>query len=394
MAANNGCIGIKADGIVCGKRCRDNNTRCSTHLTVLENNGPHTLAQKELGYVHKKHVKDIENRYDELVANMVNPNMVQRRRMQQDMWHEIQQLRARQAQEMTLLVRQQEDEVRRTGVDPDAAARARAAERDRIRDEQWRLQRENRMAWNRERDRENAAVVLAHAHQLLNQGGNNAVQQRADPRVGELERFARDNQNVHTTVAVEQTKDMIERILKIAIPNEYKWNMRTCSKTPGDISLHCNLTPKGAWQMFAKYCQDEDVYELGKGIYGKVLDGVWQFILNSPDKSDLCKILRQEMEDNIGMCAQGNLTRLCNILAGYMEGIGVQESPAEILGRKLPMLMQIEDQATRLKEAFNLLTETGIPTDQWVSWIEPLVEEGTVRITLSPQGQVIGVYVS
>ncbi len=146
--------------------------------------------------------------------------------------------------------------------------------------------------------------------------------------------------------------------------------------------------------MSAKYCQDEDIYEMGKGIYGKVLDGVWQYVSNSPDKADLCRILRQEMEDNIGMCAQGNLTRLCNILSGYMEGIGVQESPAEILGRKLPLLMEIADQQARLRAAFNLLVETGIPSDQWLAWIEPLVEEGTVQIKVSPAGQVLGLFVA
>jgi len=390
MAANNGCISVKADGMICGKRCRNNNTRCSTHLTVLENNGPHTLAQKELGYIHKKQVKDIENRYDQLAANMVNPDMVQRRRMQQDMWHEIQQLRARQAHEMTLLVRQQEDEVRRTGVDPDAAARARAAERERQRNEEWQRRQDERRLWNNEREAQlDAARMLERARAFLNQGGNNAVQQRAAPRVGELGNFARDNQNVHTTVAVKQTKDMVERILKISVPAEYKWNMRTCSKTPGEIIMECSLTPRGAWQMSAKYCQDEDVYEMGKGIYGKTLDGVWQFILNSPDKKDLCRILRQEMEDNIGMCAQGNLTRLCNILAGYMEGIGVQESPAEILGRKLPMLVGIEDQNLRLAEAYKILVETGTPEEQWMSWVEPLVD-GPVRLKSNGAGQVIG----
>ena len=124
-----------------------------------------------------------------------------------------------------------------------------------------------------------------------------------------------------------------------------------------------------------------------------MLDGVWQFILKSPDKADLCVILKQEMEDNIGMCAQGNLTRLCNILAGYMEGIGAQESPAEILGRKLPLLMEVEDETTRLRMAFELFVELGIPEDQWLSWAEPLVENGRLSVHTSPSGQVIGIAV-
>jgi hypothetical protein len=389
MAANNGCIGVKADGVVCGKRCRNNNVRCATHIRVLEDNGPNTLAQKEMGYIHKKQVKDVEERYAVMRENVVD--VIERHRMNQDAWHETQQLRARQAQELTILIRQQEDEIRRTGVDPDAPARARAAERQRQRDAEWRDRQALLHAQIEEQNRQDAIALAQQVAAMRNNNAINAV--RPVPRVGELGNFARDAQNVHTTVAVKQTKDMVTRILKISVPNDFKWNARTCSKTPGEIITECGLSAKGAWQMVAKYCQDEDVYEMGRGIYGKTLDGVWQYIVKSSDKRDLCKILRQEMEDNIGMCAQGNLTRLCNILAGYMEGIGVQESPAEILGRKLPMLMEIEDQASRINEAYKLLVETGIPEEQWLSWVEPLVEHGTVQLKATAAGQVIGLEV-
>lgn len=400
MAANNGCIGVKTDGEVCGKRCRNNNVRCTTHITVLENNGPHTLAQKELGYVQKKQVRQIEERYDVLFDQ--TRDIIQRTRLREDMRHEVQTLRMQHVREFNLLLRRQQDEVHQTGVDPDAEARRRVAEREHVRDqrraERIRLQHE---AWNRAAEERNANVAAAVAllqgrgalAAVVNQNLNaNLAQQRAAPRVGELGRFAQDGQNVHTTVAVKQTKDMVARILKISVPNDFKWNARTCSKTPGEIITECGLSAKGAWQMVAKYCQDEDVYDMGKGIYGRTLDGVWQYIANSPDKRDLCRILRQEMEDNIGMCAQGNLTRLCNILAGYMEGIGVQESPSEILGRKLPLLMEIQDQNVRVQEAYKLLVETGVPEEQWMSWVEPLVD-GIVRLKSNGAGQVVGLEV-
>ena len=151
--------------------------------------------------------------------------------------------------------------------------------------------------------------------------------------------------------------------------------MNECSKTPADIITLCKLTPKAAWQMQSKYCQDENIYEMGNGIYGKVLDGVLQFILKSPDKDDLCKILKQEMEDNIGMCAQGNLSRLCNILAGYMDGIGATESVAEILGRELPRLMEIKDPKQRIEQAVKIFKENNVPIKEWGSWMEPLSED-------------------
>jgi hypothetical protein len=191
-------------------------------------------------------------------------------------------------------------------------------------------------------------------------------------QVGALQAFAQDRQNVHTTQAVKQTKEIVARILKIPVPPEYRWNMNECSKTPGEIILDCKVSPTATWQMMAKYCQADNVYELGKGIYGRVLDCVWQYIKGSEHKEDLCKILKTEMEDNIGMCAQGNLSRLANILSGYMEGVGPQESVAEILGRLLPPLMQIEDEGERLDKAKKIMDEYGVLTTDRAAWLREL----------------------
>jgi len=189
-----------------------------------------------------------------------------------------------------------------------------------------------------------------------------------------LERMARDPQNIHTTLVVRQTTDMVNTILKISVPEPYRWNETVCSLTPGEIIMTCKLPPSAAWQMSSKYCQSETIYGLPNGIYGKVLDCVWQYILGSPDKEDLCRGLKQEMVDNVGMCAQGNLSRLCNILAGYVEGIAPQESAAEKMGRILPLMLEIDDDAERIAAINRELLANDIHQDEWLIWIGPLFE--------------------
>lgn len=189
------------------------------------------------------------------------------------------------------------------------------------------------------------------------------------PPAQELARFAADKQNVHTTQSVEMTKQVVEVVLKIPVPEEYRWNLQNVSKTAGEIITECKLTPDEMVEMLNRYIRDDDVYEMGKGIYGKVLDGVWQYIRNSPDKADLCRILKQELKDNIGMCAQGNLSRLCNVLAGYVEGIGPQESVSERLGRELPLLMDDED---RVNKAKTLMKSLNVPEADWAPWLDML----------------------
>ena len=109
---------------------------------------------------------------------------------------------------------------------------------------------------------------------------------------------------------------------------------------------------------------------MGNGIYGKVLDGVWQYIKNSNDKEDLCKILAQELKENVGMCLQGNLSRLCNTLAGYMDGMS-QESVAEILGREFAIISQIADNDERFNKANKILDDNNVTDpvirEEWIS---------------------------
>jgi hypothetical protein len=197
---------------------------------------------------------------------------------------------------------------------------------------------------------------------------NNRV--RVKP-VGALQKFVNDKQNVHTSAAVKQTTDIIERILKIEVPNGYNWNMRRCSKTPGEIIAYCRLSIDASRTMMDKYTMNDDIYDLGKGIYGRLLDCVWQYIRNSDDKKVLYKTLKTELEDNIGMCQQGNLSRLANILAGYLEGVGSTESVSEILGREFPKLWDIEDENERVEAGNKILNRLSVTEkdvrDNWIA---------------------------
>ena len=189
--------------------------------------------------------------------------------------------------------------------------------------------------------------------------------------VGRLQRIANDNQNVHTREMVEQTKDIVKKVLAIPVPADYRWNIYSVSKTPGEIIFDCKLSINSTRIMIDKYTLSDDIYEMGGGIYGKVLDGVWQYIKNSKDKHDLCKILAQELKENIGMCLQGNLSRLCNVLAGYMDEIGSQESVAEILGRESAIISKLADYDEKFAKANKILDENKIMDEkireEWIS---------------------------
>ena len=189
-------------------------------------------------------------------------------------------------------------------------------------------------------------------------------------KVSELGKFSADGQNVHTTAAVNNTNTILDKILKIEVPADYKWNMNTVSKTPGEVISECRLTIKAANTMMSKYTSSASVYNLGGGAYGRVLDCVWQYVRNSKDKADLCAIFKVELEDNIGMCEQGNLSRLANVLSGYLDGVGCIGGHAEELGREFPKLWEIDDEDERVEEGNNILDRLKIADEgvrkEWI----------------------------
>jgi hypothetical protein len=185
--------------------------------------------------------------------------------------------------------------------------------------------------------------------------------------------FHDDNQNIHLAVTVnEVVKKTIQKVILIPVPAEYRWNMETIAKTPGEIIAECKISIMAGKLLMEKYTSDETIYDMVSGIYGKTLDSVWQYIKNSSDKEVLIKTLKTELEDNIGMCAQGNLTRLCNVLQGYLDDMPAP-SVSEILGDLLPPLMTIMDLTIRREKALQIMRTHNVPDDEQEMWLEPLM---------------------
>lgn len=357
------CVAIKSsDGVKCSKKHAPNKTRCNMHQKIVERDGPNYTELCELAYIFKTRRKNLNRIFSNQVTALGPQGWINNgeayNNLDRQHRQRIAQLAIDERTEYNAIRTRQQEDIIRTGINPDAAqdAAREAARRERLE------ARQRMIAEWQARQAERVAEIQRNA----------PVQ--PVPRQG-LAGFAHDRQNVHTTVAVKQTLKVITEIMKIDVPLEYRWNTKTVSKTMPEIISECNLSPASAWQMVSKYCSDEQIYDLTPGIYGKVLDSVWQYIKNSPDKEDLKKILKSEMNDNIGMCAQGNLSRLTNILAGYLDCVTVEESMTDKLGRLLPPLMEIEDIAKRLIAAARIFIEVELPENQWESWGQGLLDD-------------------
>jgi len=352
------CCGIKKDGVRCETMVLAG-VRCGVHMRTLEKVGPNAIRRAELKFTRDRNLGIVQNEYSREMVGVARGTPQhqiallnhQRRVREADLNYR--------AALIALDTQIHAETLANDGVDADEPYRNRQHE-------QREAARRARMAaWDaRMADRRRARV----AHELNNQQPAAAIQQAA----GELRDLAADRQNVHTALVVNKVKETVETLLRIPVPADYQTDTL---KTPGEIILECGLTKNAAWQMMSQYCTDAPIYDLGYGIYARVLNSVWQYIKNSPDSADLKRILASEMTDNIGMCAQGNLSRLCNILSGYLDGINVEtKSTNEILGEKFSSLLDIENLAERQTQAERILADMNVPHDQWHAWVNPLVE--------------------
>jgi hypothetical protein len=361
----NQCVGVKKNGVRCSVTVignANNHTRCGTHLATLNKVGPNQIRRDELKYTHTRLRNEIFTNFQQIFhGDALEPGEYAR------------QMRIREAAVREEEIRYQlelhglEETITREteangNVNADnpfieraAAARRRAAEEFR---ERWRVHNERVM---QARHMANVAAQV-HVVQPAAQGGGG----------GALAQFAQDRQNVHTAVVVAKVKETIQRVLQIPVPPEYQTDTL---KTAGEIVLECALTKQSASQMMAKYCSDEDIYGLGPGIYARVLNCVWQYIKASPESAELKNILKSEMQDNVGMCAQGNLSRICNILSGYMDGLALDtRSKNQIIGERFALLMEIESAEERVAAGRRILEDLDVRGEEANTWLQPLVE--------------------
>jgi hypothetical protein len=344
------CCAIKKDGNQCAINILDENVRCGTHRRVVNEKGLNAVRRTELKHKHEKKMTDINSIMRVQAAAVVNNRTavtlieLERKRLL-----DVELIRYQQ-ELLELNERITQELVANNMVDPDFEILERVRARHQARVEA------NRRAYQEWLERERQRPVI----------NRQVAVQRP-----QLAIIAADNQNVHRAQIVEKVKKTIDIVLKIPVPPEYETHTL---KTSGEIILQCKLTKRAAWQMMSKYCQEEDIYDLGPGIYSKVLNSVWQYIINSPNAEDLKKILSVEMEDNIGMCAQGNLSRLCNILSGYIDEINTEtKSTSEILGERFSALLDIQNDTERMERAREILVELNVPEQDRQVWLDPLM---------------------
>jgi hypothetical protein len=208
--------------------------------------------------------------------------------------------------------------------------------------------------------------IIQRILQAIGIQGQDQVPQNAPQ--GELERFAKDNQNVHTTKTVEMVLETSKRLMKLSK------NKKQELDTMAYCFTRCKLSDKARQQMALMYYSDTSIYNLKSPTYRLVMDGVWVYIDSQKEdlQKEIVERLAQELEDNVGMCAQGNLSRLVNVLSGYMPGVGFKNEKS--IQDQMLELQNVKDISERKSKALKLCKEFKQTKEETDAWLELLSE--------------------
>ena len=197
---------------------------------------------------------------------------------------------------------------------------------------------------------------------------------RRDPEGGiDLAAFATDMQNIHrSSVQTATEKAVTQLMLRSVDPDQDTLPEITKDlQNPKKISMTSDTREKIIMEL------NHDYYEsVAFSVpYGDVLDRVWTFIRSHKHRDDIFLRLAQEILEGIGMCTNGKMARLVNVLQGFDETLLV-EAPKEVFQDKFALLRKLPNAAgERGVAAQALFEEFSIPEAERAVWLEALLEE-------------------
>lgn len=189
--------------------------------------------------------------------------------------------------------------------------------------------------------------------------------------VPELKDIASNEQSVHTTVVLKATNDGIGILSDISVPDNQKtipeicqaWTKASCAHK---VKIEFVMKDMRDWGTRAT------VMHKSKNVYKDVLRGLWAKIKGYTGElyDELIKRLWQECWESLGLCADGHVGRLVNVLVGFDDEFKNDISPMVYFQNNIAL---IADASTplefKVQQAKKLMDEIGMPEAQRADWL-------------------------
>jgi len=182
-----------------------------------------------------------------------------------------------------------------------------------------------------------------------------------DPADGiNLRAFAFDSESVHRKSTQGMLMANLAKLRAVPVPKDLDIFEEFVLPLPEPI----------AYVLVKDYQKLSIPLATGPVAYSMVFNHLWSYIRNHQHKDELIKRLGEEIEEGVGVCPNGKLARLMNVVEGYMEGISTA-SPKELFQNRMAVIATMEKSA-QLKAATDAFQEFEIPEGERGHWLEAL----------------------
>jgi hypothetical protein len=113
-----------------------------------------------------------------------------------------------------------------------------------------------------------------------------------------------------------------------------------------------------------------------ENLYKSTLRGLWAKIKGfEPEiRDELIKRLFEEASEAVGLCADGHVGRLCNVLVGFDPEFTSSLSPMEYFQNNIALIAENihAPHESKLIQAKSLMDEVGMPEKERAAWFDAL----------------------
>lgn len=193
--------------------------------------------------------------------------------------------------------------------------------------------------------------------------------------------LALDNQNVHTGIVNRATEDGIARLCAIEIPRTQDTRRSILHAFTGmDVQYEMMMN---VWQDIEHWWRVErcrvPAHAPPDMLYRITLRGLVAYIERTESaetRTELYRRLYQEALESVGMCCDGHMARLVNVLVGFNDAFKPPVSQGELIQNRLSAIAALADVTAeeRVRQANAFFDEIAYPIPDRAAWLEVLTE--------------------
>ena len=198
------------------------------------------------------------------------------------------------------------------------------------------------------------------------------------PRPRTLQAIAADRQNVHTAIVSRQTNDGLNKLLEVHREagqvrlRSIDWfASKWLTKSYGSWD-RVKAVVEDMYRWYRQpYCREENDH-----LYRRALDGLYLLIKQTSNNNlelnaELHKRVFEECWESIGLCCDGHISRVCNVLVGFDDSFAPPVPFGEILQSKMAAIsnMDIETEE-KIRQATAFFNEFAVPEPERLAWLD------------------------